>query len=765
MENPTGPTNDPVHTISDFVRLWLLNRQYLPASSSIEVAVRFAVTVDTQLIPGAFQILSSTVAAGPITLPEVDELLSSQEEFEIDERVAAGFSPELQYTVTRISELVRTYAERHNELDDDSLNHVVGELQRYGIFDLDSISDPERAFPVVWNLRLPVIVRYEGSLDAIDGLEVEGTYGDSLATGQVAISHLRQVLNNPIISHITLPRPLSPSTDESLSEIRVDEVHQANGNQTGPYTGDGTLIGIVDTGIDYYHPCFKSNGATRIRAIWDQYPTSNAWGTVPSALGYTGTGSNKGRVYRSADIDQAIDAMDRQGTKDPLTTNVPHIDRHAEGHGTAVASIAAGSDADYDGAAPDAELIVVASAFGRTQADYLPENDWFDVIGGVEFIVHVAQNSNTPVAINLSVGDDLGPHDGSSEPEEILNGIIENAGSRIALVVAAGNSADDGRHAKGTLTPNSTAVVPFDVPAVYEPDILEFWYRASAQVEVNICAPDEEYCTGWIPPWIPAQRALGSQSSLQKYNFEDAQGRPRAIVRVAHLEDPNSTGWNRVYLVLEPYPTGNASWDGEWGIHLKTGDGSAGTVHGYIAERRVDQSAKTSFSRAYQSPFFTISTPAAVKQAIAVGGSVTQKGRRNDVPKKGRFRDVAVYSGCGPSIDGRTKPDVVAPCHVINAAEAGTNTEPYREGGYRTGEGTSLAAPHVTGVVALMFQRHADLTPGRIRQILIDSASDPYTSSGGGLPTAPLTTKSAVPNHSWGNGRTDAREAIDQTPP
>ena len=78
-------------------------------------------------------------------------------------------------------------------------------------------------------------------------------------------------------------------------------------------------------------------------------------------------------------------------------------------------------------------------------------------------------------------------------------------------------------------------------------------------------------------------------------------------------------------------------------------------------------------------------------------------------------------SGRGPTRDGREKPEVVAPGVEItsSAALGGTDDHPTHCAGW----GTSMSAPHVTGIVACLFQEHPNLTATQIQRVLIAASS------------------------------------------
>lgn len=110
-------------------------------------------------------------------------------------------------------------------------------------------------------------------------------------------------------------------------------------------TGHSVVMAFLDTGISYENPVFRfSDGSSRILAIWDQTDQS---GTAPEGIGY-------GSEYTRKKINEAL------FSEDPFSV-VPERDEN--GHGTAMASVAAGSRLQegtaFTGAAPDADIVVV----------------------------------------------------------------------------------------------------------------------------------------------------------------------------------------------------------------------------------------------------------------------------------------------------------------------------------------------------------------------------------------------------------------------
>ena len=115
----------------------------------------------------------------------------------------------------------------------------------------------------------------------------------------------------------------------------------------------------------------------------------------------------------------------------------------------------------------------------------------------------------------------------------------------------------------------------------------------------------------------------------------------------------------------------------------------------------VDQGVVVVVAAGNLGDYWEIETPGAAEKVITVGAS-----NDND--------EIAYFSSCGPTLGYLLKPEVVAPGVSITAA--------YPGGGYETLSGTSMATPHVAGLVALILQRYNSLTPKEVKNIITSTA-------------------------------------------
>ncbi len=244
--------------------------------------------------------------------------------------------------------------------------------------------------------------------------------------------------------------------------------------------GAGTIVGIVDTGIDYKHEDFidDTTGKSRILYIWDQTLTAQGGEVVPAA-GY-------GVEYNQAQINDEID-----GT---LTGFVREEDTN--GHGTHVAGIAAGDGSatngdepagKYKGMAPEAELIIV-------KTDLTSDH----IIDGVNYIFDKASFLGKPAVVNLSLGTHQSPHDGTGSVSYAIDESIETAGSETkgrVVVVAAGNEGSDKIHAEANISPGSPETIKFFNNYGYLG--MDIWHDGADKYQVTFSPPSDSTLQNW----------------------------------------------------------------------------------------------------------------------------------------------------------------------------------------------------------------------------------------------------------------------------
>lgn len=248
--------------------------------------------------------------------------------------------------------------------------------------------------------------------------------------------------------------------------------------------GEGTLVGFIDTGIDYTNPIFRNaDGTTRIAAIWDQTIDSENY---PENLFY-------GTEYTREQINEALNS------DNPLEV-VPSMDEN--GHGTMLAGIAAGVETpanDFYGIASRAEIVVVKLKQAKSALKNfmrLPEDaiafQENDIMTGVEYIIQVARRLGKPIAICIGLGSSFGSHDGRDYLSNFLT--IQGTGIGNAIIVAAGNEGNARRHYAGIVDPAAGYdTVELNVGENEGNFSMELWGAGIGVFSIDILSPSGEF--------------------------------------------------------------------------------------------------------------------------------------------------------------------------------------------------------------------------------------------------------------------------------
>ena len=536
-------------------------------------------------------------------------------------------------------------------------------------------------------------------------------YGTVTTTaGPIAVLHtlvtnLPEIGGLPFITRIENSHSLSIDLESGVPDTGAPQVWSQLKDPSGNnVTGAGVIIGFVDTGIDTTHPDFTfPNGTTKILYVWDQ--------TTP---GRSPTGFDYGYECTSADVQ---------------AKSCPETDTF--GHGTHVAGIAAGSGmatGNFTGVAPSASIIFVKSGysvcngsswnFGTTQ-----------ILDGVNYIVKKAAKLGERAVISLSLGGNIGAHDGTDPFELALDAIVE-AGTPV--VVAAGNGARDNAHIRGQLLQGGNVTFQVQVQQATVDLEIDVWYSPQDQIDATLTTPDG-----------------------QTYNVPTIPG--GAVSNFGNVTTTTSSSNNGDELYLEVNSTTNLPATG-WSVTLKANQ---------IRSQGVWDAWTDAVTCSYPGVFFTpgngyeidshdtVGIPGTARDVVTVGAYITnaswtgmnsQVYGRTDIAPGG----IASFSSWGPTRDGRTKPDVVAPGTIIASARSNTirEQESDPDAFHRVLSGTSMATPHVAGVIALMLQYDSHIQAADIPGILRQTARLDAD-------TGVFTNGSPV----WGFGKIDARTA------
>ena len=226
-------------------------------------------------------------------------------------------------------------------------------------------------------------------------------------------------------------------------------------------TGNGVLVGFVDSGIDLTHPDFQdSNGNSRVLFLWDQTRDEDP----PDGYLF-------GTEYNNDQINEAL----RAGKT---------LSKDESGHGTAAAGIACGngnaSKGRYRGIAPEAELIVVKM---RKNKGLYPRTT--ELISGIDYCIRKALKFNRPLVLNISFGNNYGSHTGNSLSELYLNRV--SLLGRISIIAASGNEGASPIHTLGFL--DQTVNVDFSISERQTSLNMQLWKDYADDVRIRLRAP------------------------------------------------------------------------------------------------------------------------------------------------------------------------------------------------------------------------------------------------------------------------------------
>ena len=487
-----------------------------------------------------------------------------------------------------------------------------------------------------------VIVKYNGDLSAVQAgtqATVE-LLGDNFAILTLPPELIPRLYSFSQIEYIELPKDVSLTLRESMAAACITPVHSPGGRYR--LSGQGVIIGMVDSGIDFTHPDFRGeNGDTRILFLWDQ----SGSGVPPSGFGH-------GVEYTAGALNAALQSPQ------PYSV-VPSMDR--VGHGTGVAGISAGNGRSSGGmelgAAPRASLIVVKLGEGGRGGSARTT----DIMRALKYITDKAGELGMPVAINLSFGTNNGSHGGSSLFEAYIDSVAGRG--KTVIVAATGNEGFAGHHFGGQLTQGQTLDAPFRVDGGLSSVYLALWKHFADTLDLELIAPGGQ-SSGVLRPTTPLVQMRLGQTALTVHYGQPSFYNPNqeVFIQLKGSQGDVTPG------IWQLFITGRQVVQGDFHIWLPT-----------IEEVGVT----TAFLR--PDPYMTLTLPSTATRVISVGGYNAAIGAPADFSGRGyTFGQVQV------------KPDLVAPAVGVRTTRAG--------GGYDSFTGTSFAAPFVTGAAALMME-------------------------------------------------------------
>lgn len=534
----------------------------------------------------------------------------------------------------------------------------------------------------------------------------------------------------PGVSSCSASLTLFPSMDSVRNQCHINEVHKGFGELPMPYTGKGVLVGIIDSEFDTHHPAFlDSAGVTRFIALWDQYDST---GTAINRFGF-GTIKNHSELIAN-----------------------PSFGLGDDSHGTHTSSTAAGSDwqSGFYGAAPEA--MIAGVRYSGTG----------EIPHGLRWLSSLADSLNIPLVVNMSIGTAVGPHDGTSIIDQVIDSI---SGEGKIIVGAAGNDGGLPTHISYTLAARKSGKT-WMLPRIDSTDSVyrcyfgaQFWGEPEKHFSGTFFVMDRRTFT-----YVKSSSKFSTSRLLKNGSKSDT------ILWYDSLNKTTDTMFIQ-FAVLKKAPRNNKPAMAIYGrtdnphlvigIAVENTDNPITTIHGWNLNRAVFHDFGMPGFKNGDMEYTVNEVGGTATRSITVGAYAA----KTVVPLwNGSLHyhdnctpgDIWISSGAGPTIDKRIKPDITAPgWSVVAAISRGaprkrdeialwpdTSTTRARYGGET---GTSMASPVVAGIVALLLEAKPDLTPEDAKELLKSTAiTDHYT----GAITSPV--------NKWGAGKVNAAGAL-----
>jgi subtilisin family serine protease len=521
---------------------------------------------------------------------------------------------------------------------------------------------------------------------------------------------------------------LHPLNDTMVYLNNIVPVNNGMAPLPQKYNGSGVVCGFIDTGIDFSHPDFKDSlGKSRIKFIWDQNKPLGA--NTPQPYNY-------GQEWSNIQIDSG---------------KCTEADSNQWGHGTRVAGTAAGNGLAvnrYAGAAPKADIIMVAVGFG-VSAPVISD--------AANYIFNKADKMGKPCVINCSLGSEIGSHDGLDLETQIIDTLVMAKTGRV-FVAAAGNSGDSPLHLSNSLQSDSSGtwvrLTGNDTANSNTSLDIQIYGDTSQLKNLRFALVADRYTPDYSARARSKYYTYSSNLGVIGYDSLKANGNLLADYQ-SYQQITGKTYMIEFYIHADTsysyrlMAAGTGKFDA-WSYNFVATGIPGATVFPpatYYKLPDTDETVETGFQC---SP-----------QVISVANYVNKNcftDQANTVICDTNFvfrpRRLAPSSSHGPTRTGGQKPDIAATgdyvisCFVVSLRRWFDSTQIAKGGLHMPGGGTSQASPVVAGIAALYLQQHPNASQLQVKNaILCSGHPDMYTSQ-------------TLPDYKWGFGKVDAFMAL-----
>ncbi len=580
---------------------------------------------------------------------------------------------------------------------------------------------------------------------------------ENIMTASIPLDAIETVAGWEEVRYIEAGKPMSRKNDFARASTKTDSV-QAGTDLDKKYDGSGVIVGIVDdTAPDWGHDDFRDGGG-KVRALffWDKSKSGSGVKEISGSGGIECTNAqmNAGTCTATAGGD---------------TTS----------HSTHVTGSAAGDNTTYKGSAPAADIIFVYNV--ETDANSAG-NLATTIVDDVKYVFAKASSLGQPAVVNLSLGTSIGAHDGTSLMETSLSNLVTNVpgrawtnaqGNERFMTTDTGAATYNGLH--GTIDVGSSQANGYEfnvrsgstLISQGRQSTIDIWLTSTASCTIAMKGLNSTRTTELITLNAVSKGNTGTataSSVTMEINFTDST-------------NANNGKQHAVGTVTFGSSLTAAQIQGFWFDIIFTGTCTgdmwlwpdANATQSFAKDTAGSTSAFGNYVYVAGNSDKTTTIPATAKGAVIAVGSFMDRAPWTDTTGTtyqqtatsgtaftslgatgGTLNDLSLYSSKGPTADGRTTPHITAPGEaVVSSLSANNAVASGRivDSNHFKLEGTSMAAPNVAGIIALMFQRNKCLTSTDVKTLLTDSNN---------VTTDSFTGTTGLPNNNWGAGKVNA---------
>lgn len=569
------------------------------------------------------------------------------------------------------------------------------------------------------------------------------TQFSNFAVVSVTAAQMERLAAFDEVSRVSLGFENKPMMKAGRAATFVNDVHTGAGDLGGTkYTGKGVLAGLFDTGLDVNHKNFKTtDGQVRTKGLWVYSGNSskgNAYTDPVSISNYTTENQNETHGTHVLGIMAG-------GYKGPAE----YMEMGSNGRPARVLQTASNSAIPYYGVATEADLGVACG-------------DLYDaaILSGVQNIVNYAKSHNQPCVVNLSIGNNIGPHDGS----DVFSKGIDELGKYAIIFISSGNEGRDnisicadGRKIKTFIASNTSN-------ASRANGYFDLWGSDNQIYTVRLFAYNRS--TGREEFSYTLDTNLAGKSVKQSDMNGFGASKFSGTITLSSNIDP---GNNRYNVNATVNLTGSTT-QMLFGIEITPKDGQS--VDGFTRNLVYTSQSQPGYTDG--SPENSVNGMACGSNIICVGSFCTAKsfpvlsGVALGYQGSSEVDYISNFSSYGRVAGGRNLPDVCAPGEVVissiseyyvRAKSQGDSdlSAVYtddsiglfsRNSSWQAMQGTSMASPFAAGIVATWLEADPSLKVEDVREILYETS------------TRDLLINSEI--EKWGAGKINAFAGIKE---